>query len=100
MANKGKIEHNKHRRELIDKYAKRRQVLKGIQGNKDLPLSERIAASFKLEKLPRNSSAVRYRRRCHQSGRPRGICPGGIDRITFRNKALAGELPGVTLASW
>lgn len=100
MANKGKIEMNQRRKNLIDKYQVKRAVLKKIQKDKDVPLKDKISATIKLAALPRNSSQVRYRRRCVLSGRPRGMCLGGLDRITFRNKALKGEIPGVVLSSW
>ena len=49
----------------------------------------------------RNSSRVRIRNRCSLSGRPRGyIGRFGVSRITFRELALAGKIPGVTKSSW
>ncbi len=54
-----------------------------------------------LSKLPRNSSPVRQRNRCKLTGRPRGyIRQFGISRVTFRDMALMGKIPGVTKASW
>ncbi|NNM95883.1 MAG: 30S ribosomal protein S14 [Bacteroidia bacterium] len=54
-----------------------------------------------LSKLPKNSSAVRLRNRCHITGRPRGyIRQFGICRNLFRDWALNGKIPGVTKASW
>ena len=50
----------------------RRQRLKDIANDKDLPMEERFAARLKLAELPRNSSPVRVRNRCLLSGRPRG----------------------------
>lgn len=45
--------------------------------------------------------AVRRYNRCHKCGRPRGyLRKFGICRICFRELALAGEIPGVTKASW
>lgn len=54
-----------------------------------------------LQKLPANSSAVRLHNRCQLTGRPRGYMRQfGISRVTFREMALSGKIPGVTKASW
>jgi small subunit ribosomal protein S14 len=49
-----------------------------------------------LDKLPKTSSAVRLHNRCKLTGRPRGYMRHfGISRVTFRDMALAGKIPGV-----
>jgi len=54
-----------------------------------------------LQKLPRNSTPIRQRNRCKLTGRPRGYMRQfGLSRITFREMALAGKIPGVVKASW
>jgi small subunit ribosomal protein S14 len=54
-----------------------------------------------LQKLPKNSMKVRLHNRCGLTGRPRGYMRQfGISRVTFREMALAGKIPGVTKASW
>jgi small subunit ribosomal protein S14 len=54
-----------------------------------------------LDKLPRNSSAVRLRNRCQLTGRPRGYMRYfGVCRLVFRDMALDGKIPGVRKASW
>jgi small subunit ribosomal protein S14 len=54
-----------------------------------------------LQKLPRNSSPTRLHNRCGMTGRPRAYMRKfGISRITFRELALDGKIPGVTKASW
>ena len=54
-----------------------------------------------LDKLPKNSSAVRLHNRCKLTGRPRGYMRKfGISRVTFREMASAGKIPGVTKSSW
>ena len=54
-----------------------------------------------LDKLPKNASPVRLHNRCKLTGRPRGYMRKfGISRVTFREMASAGLLPGVTKASW
>jgi small subunit ribosomal protein S14 len=54
-----------------------------------------------LSRLPRNSNPNRMHNRCKLTGRPRGYMRQfGISRITFREMASLGLLPGVTKASW
>jgi small subunit ribosomal protein S14 len=54
-----------------------------------------------LQKLPRDSSKVRLHNRCKLTGRPRGYMRQfGISRVTFREMASEGLIPGITKASW
>lgn len=54
-----------------------------------------------LDELPKNSSKVRLKNRCQLSGRPKGyIRYFGLSRVTFRDMALAGKIPGIRKASW
>jgi small subunit ribosomal protein S14 len=54
-----------------------------------------------LQKLPRNASPVRLHNRCNLTGRPRGYMRQfGISRVTFREMANNGLIPGVKKASW
>ena len=54
-----------------------------------------------LQKLPKNSSPVRLHNRCKLTGRPRGYMRQfGVSRLTFREMASAGLIPGLTKASW
>ncbi|MEO8760434.1 MAG: 30S ribosomal protein S14 [Bacteroidia bacterium] len=77
------------RKKLGDLYAERRAKLKA-EGNWD-----------ELQKLPKNSSPVRQRNRCKLTGRPRGYMRTfGISRVTFREMALNGLIPGVTKCSF
>jgi small subunit ribosomal protein S14 len=77
------------RAKLVDRYAEKRAALKA-------------AGDFvALQKLPKNSSAVRLHNRCNLSGRPKGYMRVfGVSRINFREMALAGLIPGVKKASW
>jgi small subunit ribosomal protein S14 len=77
------------RKRLGDLYAERRATLKK-EGKWD-----------ELQKLPKNSSPVRQRNRCKLTGRPRGYMRTfGISRVTFREMALNGLIPGVTKCSF
>ena len=54
-----------------------------------------------LSRLPRNSSPVRMHNRCSITGRPKGYMRQfGVSRISFREMALQGLIPGVKKASW
>jgi len=77
------------RKKLAEKYAaKREAILKA--GDYNL-----------LQTLPRNSARVRQRNRCKLTGRPRGyMSQFGISRVTFREMALFGKIPGITKSSW
>ena len=89
MAKQAWLERNKKKRETVKKYAALRAELKA-RGD--------YAA---LSKLPRNASPVRVVNRCAASGRRRGyLRKFGCSRLTFREAALNGLIPGVTKASW
>ncbi len=95
------IERNKKRVKLSAKYKAKRAELKAILANPGTSDTEFYAAQKKLQKLPRNSSPTRVRNRCSLSGRPRGfIGKFGVSRITFRELALSGKIPGVIKSSW
>ncbi len=95
------IERNKKRINLAAKFAAKRAELKAALINPDSTDEEFYAAQKKLQKLPRNSSPTRIRNRCALSGRPRGYKRKyGVSRLTFRELALAGKIPGVTKSSW
>ena len=68
------------------------------------PLREKLKKEGKweeLDKLPRNGAKVRLHNRCKLTGRPKGYMRQfGINRVTFREMALNGKIPGVTKASW
>lgn len=77
------------RQRMVARYAEKRAALKEA-GDWDA-----------LQKLPKNSSAVRLHNRCQLTGRPRGYMRQfGISRVTFREMAVSGQIPGVKKASW
>ncbi|MGC4074637.1 MAG: 30S ribosomal protein S14 [Nibricoccus sp.] len=95
------IERNKKRIALSAKFGAKRAELKAILANPATTDEEFYAAQKKLQKLPKNSAVERVRNRCSMSGRPRAfIGRFGVSRITFRELALAGKIPGVTKSSW
>jgi small subunit ribosomal protein S14 len=89
MAKKSWLERNKKRQAVVVKFAARRAELKA-KGD-----------YVGLAKLPKNASPVRLVNRCSLSGRRRGfIRKYGVSRLTFREAAMAGLIPGVIKASW
>jgi small subunit ribosomal protein S14 len=101
MAKTSKIVRNAQRRELIDRHAAKRDALRATVKNLATSPEDRDAAYAALRKLPRDSSPTRYKNRCAMTGRPRAFLRQfGLSRITFREMALNGLIPGVTKASW
>lgn len=101
MAKKSSIERNKKRRRMAAKYLDRRARLKEIASDRDLPAEDRFAARLKLAQLPRNSSATRVRNRCDVTGRPRGYYRKlKMSRISLRDLASQGLIPGMIKSSW
>ncbi|MDD4819691.1 MAG: 30S ribosomal protein S14 [Flavobacteriales bacterium] len=89
MAKESMKARERKREALVAKYAAKRAALKA-------------AGDFEgLQKLPKNASPVRLHNRCKLTGRPRGYMRQfGISRVTFREMANQGLLPGVKKASW
>lgn len=101
MAKKSKIAKNEQRAKLVERKAAERATLKAIIADPEADLDAKFAARDKLNKMPRDSSAVRLRNRGATTGRPRGFLRAfELDRVDFRRKALNGEVPGVRKASW
>ena len=89
MAKKSIIARDAKRQRMIQKYAAKRAELKSLGDQEG------------LYKLPRNSSPTRWKNRDAMTGRPRGYMRQfGLSRITFREHASKGEIPGVTKSSW
>ena len=101
MAKVSKVNKNEERKKLVAKYATRRREIKEIIKNPSTPVEERVAAQLRLQKLPKDSNPIRVVLRCMVTGRPRGnLRYFQLSRITFREKALKGELTGVVKSSW
>ena len=89
MARESIIARERKRERLVAKYAAKRAELKAA------------GDYVGLDKLPRNASPVRLHNRCKLTGRPKGYMRKfGISRVTFREMASKGMIPGVTKASW
>ena len=101
MAKKSSIEKNERRSRMTKKFSSRRAKLKAIVHDKTLPVEDRFAATLKLAKLPRNSSATRIRNRCELTGRPRAFYrKHRLSRIALRELGSKGLIPGLVKSSW
>ena len=101
MAKKSKIVREYKLIKNVEKYATLRTELKDIIKNPKSTFEEKEAAVARLDKLPKSSSRIRIRNRCFKTGRPRGVIRRfKLSRLSFREMALRGEIPGVTKASW
>ena len=101
MAKVSMIMREKKRTKLVAKYADKRAALKAIIKNVNSSYDEVMAATTSLQKLPRDSSPVRQRRRCQITGRPHGVYRKfGLCRNKLREAAMRGDVPGLLKASW
>jgi small subunit ribosomal protein S14 len=89
MAKESVKARQRKREHMVAKFAEKRAALKA-------------AGDWSaLDQLPKNSSKVRLKNRCQLTGRPKGYMRFfGLSRVTFRDMALAGKIPGVKKASW
>ena len=101
MAKVALIERELKRDKLVAKYVKKHAELKVISTDFKRSDEERAAARLELQKLPRNANPTRQRNRCAITGRPRGTFRQfGLGRAKIRELAFAGNIPGITKASW
>jgi small subunit ribosomal protein S14 len=101
MAKTSSIERNLKRQRLVKKYAAKRAELKAILANPKTTDEEFYKTQRAMAELPRNSAPVRLRNRCSVTGRARAfIRRYGVSRLTFRELALNGKIPGVMKSSW
>ena len=101
MAKQALLQRELKRAKLAEKYAKKYQELRAIAADAKRSIEERDAARAALQRLPRNANPTRQRNRCEITGRPRGTFNQfGLGRMKVREMAFAGEIPGVTKASW
>ena len=101
MAKMALIQREIKRENLVAKYAKKHAEFKAIATDVKRSDDERAAARLGLQKLPRNANPTRQRNRCAITGRPRGTFRQfGLARAKIRELAFAGDIPGITKASW
>jgi small subunit ribosomal protein S14 len=89
MAKTSWLERDKRKRKTVAKYAALRAELKA-KGD-----------YIGLSQLPRDASPTRLTNRCKLTGRRRAFMRRfQLSRITFRELATSGLIPGVTKSSW
>lgn len=101
MAKRSMIEREKKRARTVQKYAAKRAELKAILQDVSASDDAKWEAQVKLQKLPRDASPSRRRRRCEITGRPNGVYRKfGLCRNKLREAAMRGDVPGLVKSSW
>lgn len=101
MAKKSMIAREVKRTKLASRHAVKRAELKATIVSPNASDEEVWDAQLKLQKLPRDSSVARQRRRCRITGRPHGVYRKfGLCRNKLREAAMRGDVPGLVKASW
>ncbi|MDP4797233.1 MAG: 30S ribosomal protein S14 [Crocinitomicaceae bacterium] len=104
MAKESMKARERKREKLAARYAEKRagltKILKSSDNSEEMQQAK-WDAMIAIQKLPANSAKIRVHNRCGLTGRPRGYMRQfGISRVTFREMALDGKIPGVKKASW
>jgi len=101
MAKKSMVLRDEKRLKTVQRYAKKRAQLKAVIQSPASSDEQRQEALLKLQALPRDASPTRMRSRCAITGRSRGYFRKfGLGRSKLRELAMAGNIPGLTKASW
>lgn len=101
MAKTCMINRELKRAKLVKKHAAKRAALKALVSSVSAAYEEKIAAIAALNDLPKNSSPVRVRNRCEDSGRSRGVYRKfKLSRTKLREATMRGDVPGLRKASW
>ena len=101
MAKKSMIAREKKRTQTVARFAVKRAALKAILVDLQASDDDKWEAQVKLQKLPRDASPVRQRRRCQITGRPHGVYRKfGLCRNKLREAAMRGDVPGLVKSSW
>jgi small subunit ribosomal protein S14 len=101
MAKKSMIARDVKRTSIVAKFATQRAELKAIIASSESTDEQVWEAQVKLQKMPRDASPSRQRRRCRITGRPHGVYRKfGLCRNKLREAAMRGDVPGLVKASW
>lgn len=101
MAKTSMIERENKRERTAKRFAQKRAALKSTILSLTASPEEKWEAQIKLQKLPRDASPTRQRKRCQITGRPHGVYRRfGLCRNKLREHAMKGDVPGLTKASW
>lgn len=101
MAKESMVQRDLKRKRIVEKFAAKRAAIKKIIADPNSSFEQMMEAQEALQKLPRNASPSRMRKRCQVSGRPRGYYNKfGLSKTKFREAAMRGDIPGLKKASW
>lgn len=101
MAKSSMIAREVKRTKTVAKYATKRVELKAKIKDANVSYEERMEAQQQLQKLPRDASPSRGRRRCSITGRPHGVYRKfALCRNKLREHTMRGDVPGLRKASW
>ena len=101
MAKSSMIAREVKRTNTFAKYKVKREALKATIKDANISYEERMEAQHQLQKLPRDASPSRGRRRCSITGRPHGVYRKfALGRNKLREHTMRGDVPGLRKASW
>ena len=101
MAKTSMVNRDIKRKKLVKQHASKRAELKKTISSTTASFEEKMDASAKLQKMPRDSSPSRVRNRCELTGRSRGVyAKFGLGRNKLREATMRGDVPGLRKASW
>ena len=101
MAKSSMIAREAKRTKIVAKYAKKREELKAKIKDANISYEDRMEAQQQLQKLPRDASPSRGRRRCSVTGRPHGVYRKfALCRNKLREHTMRGDVPGLRKGSW
>ena len=101
MAKKSMIAREHKRIKMVLKFDVKRKALIEMIRDPKSSFEQKETAQIQLQKLPRDSSAIRVRNRCGITGRPHGYYRKfGLSRNKLREATMRGDVPGVVKASW
>jgi len=89
------------RTKTVAKYKAKRDALKAKIKDVNVSYEDRMEAQAQLQKLPRDASPSRGRRRCSITGRPHGVYRKfALCRNKLREHTMRGDVPGLRKGSW
>jgi small subunit ribosomal protein S14 len=101
VAKSSMIAREAKRTKTVAKYAAKRNELKAKIKDANVSYEERMEAQQQLQKLPRDASPSRGRRRCSITGRPHGVYRKfALCRNKLREHTMRGDVPGLRKGSW
>jgi len=101
MAKKSMIVKNEKRIACANRYYEKRMTLKKLISDPKTSAEDRMKAIKKLRSLPLDANPNRIMNRCSVTGRPHAVYRKfKLSRITLREMASQGKIPGMTKSSW